>query len=269
MFSQSCAYGFAFESIIPKDNQVLKGRDRISHPVIIETEQFDGVTTDSLVFSLIFLGAALTYLPYFYTALKNGGKSGLLKERYRFIITDVRDGNRSLLLHEDALDVRFETGLWEYKPEYSESGDPPEIGGLRKNLMLRFMSPLRFKTSGRYTGVFGAADFALCLHRRAQTLCSQYGFNDFPASGTEDGGTSGYRFSRGWDITENSLVWRDYTHYSTRQRQPMRLGGLTGYLRLSGVFTPYEYALLRFAEIFHAGKNTNFGLGKIDMWEKG
>jgi hypothetical protein len=266
MFSQSCAYGFAFESIVPKDNQVLNGRDRISHPVIIETEQFDGITTDSLVCYLIFLGAAVKYLPYFYYALKNGGKSGLLKERHRFAITDVRDGSRSLLLKEDALDTRFETDLWEYAPAHSEPGEPRETEGIRKHLMLQLMSPLRFKTGGRYTGSFTAGDFALSLHRRAQTLCSQYGFNDFSAAGTE--AASGYRFSRGWDIAEKGLAWRDYTHYSARQRQPMLLGGLAGYMKLSGVFTPYEYALLRFAEIFHAGKNANFGLGKIDIWEK-
>jgi hypothetical protein len=267
MVSQSCAYGFAFESIVPKDNQVLAGRDRISHPVILETEQFDGLMADTLSFYLIFLGAALKYLPYFYFALKNGGKSGLLKERYRFTVSDVRDGGRSLLLNEDTLDTRIEADLWEYKPEPAEPGESPEPGGIRKNLMLRFMSPLRFKTGGRYAGTLSAADFALSLHRRARTLCSQYGFNDFPVSGAE--GAPEYRFSRGWDITENGLAWRDYTHYSARQKQPMLLGGLTGYVALSGVFTPYEYALLRFAEIFHAGKNTNFGLGKIDIWEKG
>jgi CRISPR/Cas system endoribonuclease Cas6 (RAMP superfamily) len=63
-------------------------------------------------------------------------------------------------------------------------------------------------------------------------------------------------------------MWREYTHYSARQKQPMRLGGVTGTMLLSGVFSPYEYALLRFGEIFHAGKNTNFGLGKFAIWEK-
>jgi CRISPR/Cas system endoribonuclease Cas6 (RAMP superfamily) len=48
----------------------------------------------------------------------------------------------------------------------------------------------------------------------------------------------------------------------------MRLGGVTGSLVLSGVFSAYEYALLGFAELFHAGKNTNFGLGKMTVREK-
>jgi CRISPR/Cas system endoribonuclease Cas6 (RAMP superfamily) len=48
----------------------------------------------------------------------------------------------------------------------------------------------------------------------------------------------------------------------------MKLGGVSGNFTLSGAFTGYERALLRFAELFHAGKNTNFGLGKIGVWEK-
>jgi hypothetical protein len=260
MFSQSCAYGFAFESIVPKNNRVLKGRDRISHPVLLETEQFSDVTADSLRFSMIFLGGAVKYLPYFYYALKNSGKSGILKERFRFTLRDLRDGSRSLLITEDTLDTRFEPEVWEYAPESA-------AGTTQKNLMIRIISPLRFKVGGRYTDRFGAGDFALCLHRRAQTLCSQYGINEVFAAGTED--DPAYRFSKGWDIAESRLVWRDYTHYSARQKQPMRLGGVTGTMLLSGEFSPYEYALLRFAEIFHAGKNTNFGLGKIDLWEKG
>jgi hypothetical protein len=251
-FSQSCAYGFAFESIVPKDNQVLTGRDRISHPVLMETEQFDTVNADTLSFHLIFLGAALNYLPYFYYALKNCGKSGILKERFPFTVTGVRDGGRSLLINEEAIDTGLKPDLWKYDPENS--------GAVRRRLMLQIRSPLRFKAGGRYTGSFSAGDFALCLHRRAQTLCSQYGANDSP----ED-----YRFTGGWGITERDLVWRDYTHYSARQRKAMRMGGLSGIMELAGEFSPYEYALLRFAEIFHAGKNTNFGLGKIEVWEKG
>ncbi|MDR0557518.1 MAG: hypothetical protein LBG43_06590 [Treponema sp.] len=34
---------------------------------------------DSLVFSMIFPGAVVKYLPYFYYALKNSGKSGMLR----------------------------------------------------------------------------------------------------------------------------------------------------------------------------------------------
>ena len=126
--------------------------------------------------------------------------------------------------------------------------------------MLECASPLRFKARGHYTSAFTPEDFAFCLHRRTLTLCSQYGGI---STGTED-----YRFSGGWELAGSGLAWRDLPHYSARQKEAMRLGGVSGSMVLSGTFSPYEYALLRFAEIFHAGKNTNFGLGRLILWEK-
>jgi hypothetical protein len=212
------------------------------------------------------MGPAIKYLPYFFYALKKGGESGFGRERVPFKITGVSSGGRSLLVDEETLDTGFENDVWEYTHEDKV---------VRRNLMVQIGSPFRFKVEGRYTPRFGAKDLALCLHRRARTLCLQYGSyadsgNFDAAKGFADNsGETGYRFSDKWDIIENNLVWRDFTHYSARQGKAMQLGGLMGSLVLAGEFSAYEYALLKFAEIFHAGKNTNFGLGKIAVWEKG
>ncbi|WP_148257320.1 CRISPR system precrRNA processing endoribonuclease RAMP protein Cas6 [Treponema primitia] len=254
MFSGTCAYGFAFESILPRDNPVLSGRDRISHPVIIETESFLEKPGDSLGLYLIFLGPAIKYLPYFFYALKKGGEAGILRERVPFRVTGVFDDGHELLEDEETLNTRFEPDVWEYVP-----GD----GAVKqRRLMVQMLSPLRFKVQGHYDDSFSAADFALCLHRRTRTLCSQYGVvHDNDVEG-------GYYFSEAWAIKERNLVWRDFAHYSARQRKTMQFGGLTGSMVLEGAFSAYEYACLGFAEIFHAGKNTNFGLGRVTVWAK-
>jgi CRISPR/Cas system endoribonuclease Cas6 (RAMP superfamily) len=87
-------------------------------------------------------------------------------------------------------------------------------------------------------------------------LCSQYGHNDF---------TGDYRFLGNWTVIKQNLKWRDYSHYSARQKRTMRLGGLVGDFVLSGNFSSYECSLLQFAELFHGGKNTNFGFGKMKL----
>ena len=46
------------------------------------------------------------------------------------------------------------------------------------------------------------------------------------------------------------------------------MGGATGSFTLTGNITAYEQFLLSFADIFGAGKNTNFGLGDVRGEEK-
>jgi CRISPR/Cas system endoribonuclease Cas6 (RAMP superfamily) len=253
MFSPSCIYGSIFESVIPKDNQVLLGRNRISHPIIIETKPFMETDANTLTIYLVFIGSSIASLPYFYTALKKGGESGILKQRAPFGITDVFSGEKSLLVNNETIDTSFEPDVWEY--------DIDDKHMVRGDILVQILSPLRFKVGGCYSSRLIAEDFAHCLHRRTQTLCSQYGNNDFP-------GDIGYQFREKWALTENSLTWKDFTHYSTRQKGAMKLGGICGFFTLSGEFSAYEQAILRFAEIFHAGKNTNFGLGQISIWGK-
>lgn len=48
----------------------------------------------------------------------------------------------------------------------------------------------------------------------------------------------------------------------------MELGGVIGTFKLKGSFNDFELALLNLAKISNAGKNTVFGLGQIDYWEK-
>jgi hypothetical protein len=251
MFSSTCVYGSVFESVAPKDNTILAGRNHTAHPFILETETFTGGMVSSLVLVIIFTGPSLAFAPYFFRALKNGGKQGILRERVPYTIAGATanspEGHRKpLLVNDEMFDIQREPDVWETSP-----GDKAFQG----TILVRLVSPLRFKVRGRYTDAFSAPDFALCLERRMRTLCSRYGSIAGPVS----------HFFGGWDISRKDLLWKDWEYYSTRQKKALRLGGVSGSMVLSGSFTASEYALLRFAEIFHAGKNTNFGLGKLAL----
>ena len=150
------------------------------------------------------------------------------------------------------IDTQIEPEIWEYN-----TATKAEI---QKDFLVTLLSPLRFKVQGHYASRLIDAEFTGCLNRRTQVLCSQYGQNDFNGE---------YHFSGNWNIIEQNIKWRDFSHYSARQKNVMRLGGLVGDFVLSGKFSSYEYGLLRFAEIFHGGKNTNFGLGKIKVSDYG
>jgi len=257
MFNASCIYGMVFESIVPKDNMALTGRDRISHPIIIDSDTFSGETTDTLRLSIVFLGSAISNFPYFFYALVKGGEAGILRERIPYRVSDIVEFSasgkeRSLMIDEHKIKTQIEPDRWECDPAIETK--------VENKFTIKLLSPLRFKARGNYAGRIVDADFARCLHRRAQVLCSQYGCSDHCGD---------YTFSGDWTVTEHDLTWRDFTHYSARQRKEMRLGGLVGNLVLAGKFSPYERSFLQFAEKFHGGKNTNFGLGKMKVMEYG
>jgi len=256
MFSASCIYGLTFESIVLKNNVVLTGRNRVSHPIIISVDDFMKEEMDSVILEITFLGPAIPYVPYFYYALKKGGESGILEDRIQYKISDIIEYSntakeRSLMINEQQIITGLEPEIWEFNQNILTIN--------KKCFLIYLLSPLRLKKEGHFVRRLDDVEFAMSLHRRAQVLCSQYGHNDFECD---------YQFSGNWTITEKNLRWRDYVHYSARQRAEMPIGGLIGDFTVSGDFSSYERALLRFAELFHGGKNTNFGLGKMKILEK-
>jgi hypothetical protein len=257
MFNVSCIYGLTFESIVPKNNTVMTGRDRISHPIILDADNFAGEALDSLLLNLVLLGSTIPYFPYFYHALKKGGESGITKERVPYQVNDIVEyldtgKERSLMIDENNIETQLEGEKWECRQEAETI--------IEKCVMITLLTPLRFKAQGQYANRLVETELAGCLHRRTQVLCSQYGQNDHSGE---------YKFAGGWTVAEQNLKWQDFVHYSARQKKAMQLGGLVGNFVLSGKFTPYELGFLQFAEKFHAGKNTNFGLGKIKVSEYG
>ena len=257
MFNATCIYGLAFESIVPKNNTALTGRDRISHPIIFDTNIFSEETLDFLRLSIIFLGSTIPYFPYFYYALVKGCEAGIARERVPYQVSDIVElpasgKERSLMIDDQKIETQIEPDRWEF--------DLKTETEIENKYIIKLLTPLRYKTEGQYANRIVDAEFAGCLHRRTQVLCSQYGSNDQCGD---------YKFSGDWTVTEQILKWQDYVHYSARQKRKMRLGGLLGSFTLAGKFSPYEIGLLQFAEKFHGGKNTGFGLGKMKVMEYG
>jgi hypothetical protein len=64
--------------------------------------------------------------------------------------------------------------------------------------------------------------------------------------------------------TESHLSWLDLYRYSNRQQTEMTLGGFIGSLSLKGPLESFGH-LLEQAVVFHVGKGTAFGLGKMEL----
>ena len=251
-FNRSCIYAVIFETILDKNTAFLAGRDKGSHPFRIQTDtpfQIRMPMTE-LRLTIQLYGFAIQYLPYIFYAIQQAGKQGLFKDRTRYRVSSVKAAGQELLQADENLHTVYEPSSvsYDYKGEAEETA---AVVPVHKTIHL--CSPLRFKTSGKYTLSFSAQDFLLCIHRRLVTLCSLYG-SYTPAA---------YTPSADARITAKKLSWLDYQYHSHRQEKIISMGGATGLFTLIGNITAYEQFLLSFADIFGAGKNTNFGLGDV------
>ena len=249
MYSKICAYAFLFETILPTENKITPGRDRASHPFAFTCGSlYSGDTITEYDFIITLFGKADEYLPYIYAAFVRAGKNGLFKSRIRFSVTKVCVDEKNILIDSEHIDTSVPAKIWMF--DLSQKNHNGEI-------LVNLKTPLRFKYSGKYGLDFSAQDFFRCLYRRARTLCCLYGNID---------NMPNYIPSEEITIAERKLEWKDFRHYSARQKEAMSLGGAVGMLKLKGTVIAMEQSILEFAQISNAGKNTNFGLGQFEYW---
>ena len=251
MYNRTCAYAFLFETILPTDNEVTPGRDRASHPFVFTNGTLKtGEKISEYEFTITLLGKAVDYLPYIYTAFVRAGEDGVFKSRTKFEITGVMAGGKNILLDSEHLNTSVPSENWQPDNNHSEHNG---------EVLVELKTPLRFKYNGKYGTDFSAQEFMSCLYRRAKTLCGLYGLVDYM-----------FEYLQNNDITiaDANLKWLDEQHYSARQKNAMKLGGVSGILKLKGRFSAFDQNLLEFNRLFNAGKNTNFGLGQFDYWTK-
>ncbi len=246
-----CVYSKIFESPLPENSEILKGRNYASHPFVMTTDISEGSKTDKIVLKITLIGEAVQYIPYIYIALKKAGENGIFKNRIPFLIKDVTVDDDSILLSEEKLKIPNENKKWILNKDYS--------GKIKENILLNFKSPIRIKIGGKYRSEFSYTEFLHSVFRRAGVLSGLYGKNSPSIDEIPD------EIKKKWDM---NFVWKDLTRYSARQKSVMKLGGVTGTAEVSGNFSPFEMSLIDFAEIFHVGKNPSFGLGKVKVFKK-
>ncbi|MFP4365256.1 MAG: CRISPR system precrRNA processing endoribonuclease RAMP protein Cas6 [Spirochaetia bacterium] len=247
---QTCMYSRIFETPIPKDNNILKNRNKAPHPFVIYIpDNVYKAEQSSIEIRLLLMGDYINKLPYFFYGLKKAGEFGVLKERTPFSIIDVfHRGEKSLLKSDEQLEIPDSPLSWEVDTDGKS---------FSKSVLLEFESPLRMKLKGRFQKNLQYDDFIKCVYRRLSLLASLYGENG------EDHSLELIKKDE-----RMNAKWVDIPYYSGRQKEVMKMGGMKGSLALEGSFNPIELSLLEGATLFHAGKNISFGLGKVHYYEK-
>lgn len=256
-FSTTCAYAFIFESIIAKTSASLHGRDRASHPFRIWTEAIPGSITKRIEFHVTLYGRARDYLPHVVYAYREAASAGLFRSRTPAALSSVKVQDQDIM-HGDRLmlhDLPQQHLLLDALPNHESE----------KSLIINCLTPLRFKTDGRYSIDFSGPAFLNTSLRRTFTMFEQYGQLDTEDQSALIEALGLLRESMSPRISESSLRWVEFSHYSGRQRDVMQLGGVMGHFRLEGSAPDLAWQALEFCAVLGAGKNCSFGYGNINI----
>ncbi len=260
IINKTCIYSSVFETTIDKDNEIIRGRDKASHPYIVYSDTPTGVKTKQVNIDITLIGVAVDYFPYILLALINTGKSGILSQRIHFDIDNVLCRGQYALNKKGDYCENIDPLIWDWDKNLDGENNKSV-----KDLELALLSPLRVKYKGKYISRLTYKDIIFYAAQRLNMLDNLFGNGSLLLNGLI-ADLVGFmeKASIGKELSSD-LKWNDYSRFSARQNQSMRLGGLMGIIRITGTFSGAELSLLKAAELFHIGKNTSFGLGRIEI----
>ena len=255
---QNCTYALVFETAhalpVPQNAKISAP----PHPMVLEpplTEKQNFTAGDTLACNIVLFGELNRNLPYFIYAFDQMGRIGLGKNkngsRAGFILESVTFDNKEIYTKTDG-----RITLPDPLPKLTLN---PAPGSNRNHVTLKLHTPFRIsaKTGRRPDLPFDLLIRALI--RRCTALFNTYGRGepalDYPAL---------VKKAAQVRLADNRLSWFDWQRYSSRQGTKMFMGGLLGQVAYQGDLEPF-LPFLHMAQIVHAGKNTAFGLGKIEL----
>lgn len=259
MFIKHCAYAYIFETMresIADSKHAIHAH--VPHPFIIEPpEQGTRALTsgDKIQFSVVLVGRAREYYPFFIMAFEQALWRGLGQNRNRFKLLEVKQRISDCLT------------IWRGGNEIVNS-PVEEIASFLEpiepidKITINTITPLRIVAKGRLTDELPFKVLIKSVFRRLDLLDKVHG------SGYGLGIPFGEFIRKTDDIEylcqESTTRWHDWTRFSNRQNTSMQLGGVHGELSYAGDLTAF-IPFLRMAEVLHVGKNTSFGLGQYRL----
>lgn len=254
---RSCPYPAIFEAPPPLDHALQKFSG-IPAPFIIEPPEWgerEYAPNEHFQFHLVLAGRALEQLPLVIHAFQRALNHGI-----------GRGEGTAQLIRVSKIDLDLtETCLYEgpHGQVAAHATDLPPLApplDSSETLTLEFMTPLRIQRDSHPLGPdeLTPRDFLVTLVRRV-ALISEFHVNraldlDFGALAQAASAIE----------SDKALTWRDWTRYSSRQKQEMTLGGCVGSWTLRGKLKPFM-PFIHAGLWLHAGKNASFGLGRYRL----
>jgi hypothetical protein len=325
LLHRQCAYAYVFETAPPPESARLRKLTDLPRPFVFEPAGSDegwvtgdeGQATDDdpsrithhasritppadeLPFSLVLIGRAIEYLPYFVFTFLELGRRGLGPERIPFqvqtVTADLPDGGSALVYssedetlrdvnaaftaadllaraHHLAIRLRdHETtdhGTADYRPQTTGLQDQapvtlspphPVTPSPCHPLTLRFLTPTRLRFEGESLRDIEFHHLLRALLRRLSALCYFHCGAELEVDFRDL-----IRRAEAVETVSSNLEWILQSRYSRRQERPVKISGFVGDLTFVGDFSPF-FSLLAGGEWVHVGKGCVMGLGKYHL----
>jgi len=259
LLKERCVYALVFETPVALKSVQSSRTASPPHPFVIEpplttsTRFPEGASFD---FQLLLFGDTNKNLPYFIYAFEQMGKIGIGKKvngkRGRFVLKKVRCG-------EDIIYADIDQKLNMTSSVQTITLGPDESHSEKEfNLRLHLLTPLRLKFENRLKADLPFHVLVRAMLRRISTLFNTYG------QGEPELDYRGLvKKAEQIKVAEADLRWFDLRRYSLRQDKAMLMGGMLGTITYHGDLNEYV-PLIDLCSELHLGKQTSFGLGKIE-----
>lgn len=247
--AQNCVYARTFEpraTVFDKHNLQVPPPFIINAPPASQPQEIQSGTYFSIEMNLF--GDAINWLPIVLQAWQNIGNMPVSGKKNMFQLAQVQVLN--------------------LEGNIISQGLPSEIGTIGKGFIptqiphsdhheLELLTPLRLRQNKRNIDVdaLNGEVFIKNLYRRYSLLNNNYaesteGLSRLPAFN--------------YPLIQKNLEWTDWQRWSNRQMKSIKLGGLTGLLRLEGNLKPFNEAL-SYLPWINLGKSCSLGLGRIRL----
>lgn len=257
LLKEKCIYSYIFETPPLSDTKIMRKYTNAPHPFIIEPppERKRGYKPgDEMSFSLVLIGRAIDYLPYFIYTFDELGKIGLGKGKGSFELRGVSCKGKTIYDSKSKTLKPFETSILTFESFNSN------LTLNTKLLTLNFLTPTRILYDGHLNLDL---EFHILIRNLLRRLSLLYYFHcsGVPPEWEFKGIIEKAKEVR---VKNKNLKWYDWERYSARQDARLKMGGFIGEITFEGDIEPFM-PLIRGGEVLHVGKGTGFGLGRYEI----
>lgn len=253
----TCPYPEIFESPPPAQHR-LQRFSQVPNPYVIEPPAFGARQVsagESLVFTVVLVGRALDRLALVVHAFQRALGHGLGRGRARGTL-------EGLALQEGDAWIELWDGERGRIAEHAPRLAIPDLAPVSE-ATLHIGTPLRLQSQGHPLPLEQMTARALItnLMRRATLL---FELHDGQPPLLDEAQAKALARHAETLAGERRLSWRDWSRYSSRQKQKMTLGGAVGEWTLRGDLAPV-LPILWLGQWLHAGKNATMGMGQYAL----